>query len=122
MKHLLNNLSDTEKNSILEQHTDRINVRTDRFKTLLESSLGDAKPLSMDIEGGEEHSTRYMFFSNLEQLKRQCEILLEIDEETITEILENGHDWAQDHISEAKNNVDQVFDFLMNETKGDDEY
>ena len=33
----------------------------------------------------------------------------------IEEILENGHDWAQDHISEAKNNMDQVFDFLMNE-------
>jgi hypothetical protein len=38
----------------------------------------------------------------------------------IEEILENGHDWAQDHISEAKNNMDQVFDFIMNETKKDD--
>jgi hypothetical protein len=35
----------------------------------------------------------------------------------VESILENGHDWAQDHISEAKNNMDQVFDFLMNETK-----
>jgi hypothetical protein len=35
----------------------------------------------------------------------------------VEEILEDGHDWAQDHISEAKNNMDQVFDFLMNETK-----
>jgi hypothetical protein len=37
----------------------------------------------------------------------------------IEEILENGHDWAQDHIAEAKNNMDQVFDFLMNESKKD---
>jgi hypothetical protein len=37
----------------------------------------------------------------------------------IEDILENGHDWAQDHIAEAKNNMDQVFDFLMNETKKD---
>jgi hypothetical protein len=37
----------------------------------------------------------------------------------IENILENGHDWAQDHIAEAKNNMDQVFDFLMNETKKD---
>jgi hypothetical protein len=36
----------------------------------------------------------------------------------IEEILEGGHDWAQDHIAEAKNNMDQVFDFLMNEIKG----
>jgi hypothetical protein len=70
----------------------------------------------------EEHnrSSRYMFFSNLEQMKRQCEMLLEMDQEEIESILENGHDWAQDHISEAKNNMDQVFDFIMNEVKGDD--
>jgi len=68
----------------------------------------------------EEGSSRYMFFSNLQQMKRQCEYLLDFDEEQIEEILNNGHDWAQDHISEAKNNMDQVFDFLMNEIKGDD--
>jgi hypothetical protein len=37
----------------------------------------------------------------------------------VESILDNGHDWAQDHISEAKNNMDQVFDFLMNETERD---
>jgi len=68
----------------------------------------------------EEGSSRYMFFSNLQQMKRQCEYLLDFDEEQVEEILNNGHDWAQDHISEAKNNMDQVFDFLMNEIKGND--
>ena len=68
----------------------------------------------------ESKSGRYMFFSNLEQMKRQCEILLEKDEDEINSILENGHDWAQDHIAEAKNNMDQVFDFLMNEFEGGD--
>ena len=66
-------------------------------------------------EEDEKRSSRYMFFSNLEQMKRQCELLLDLDQNEIEEILENGHDWAQDHISEAKNNMDQVFDFLMNE-------
>jgi hypothetical protein len=64
-----------------------------------------------------EESNRYMFFSNLQQMRRQCDMLLDIDHSMIEGILENGHDWAQDHISEAKNNMDQVFDFLMNETK-----
>jgi hypothetical protein len=69
----------------------------------------------------EEHrSNRYMFFSNLEQIRRQCDILLEKDEDEIESILENGHDWAQDHIAESKNNMDQVFDFLMNELEGED--
>jgi hypothetical protein len=70
----------------------------------------------------EERSNRYMFFSNLEQMKRQCEMLLEMDQNEIEEILQNGHDWAQDHIAEAKNNMDQVFDFLMNEMKGEHDY
>ena len=70
-------------------------------------------------EEDEKRSSRYMFFSNLEQMKRQCELLLDLDQNEIEDILENGHDWAQDHISEAKNNMDQVFDFLMNETNTD---
>jgi hypothetical protein len=65
----------------------------------------------------EQESSNYMFFSNLEQMKRQCELLLELDPHTVDEILSNGHDWADDHISTAKENIDQVFDFMMNETK-----
>jgi len=65
----------------------------------------------------EQESPNYMFFSNLEQMKRQCELLLELDPNRVDEILMNGHDWADDHISSAKENIDQVFDFMMNETK-----
>lgn len=66
----------------------------------------------------EQEVADYMFFSNLQQIKRQCEIMLEMDPQQIDEIInEGGHDWADDHITEAKNNMDQVFDFLMNETK-----
>ena len=66
----------------------------------------------------EQEVADYMFFSNLQQIKRQCEILLEMDPQQIDEIInEGGHDWADDHITEAKTNIDQVFDFLMNETK-----
>ena len=70
-------------------------------------------------ETHEEKSQRYMFFSNLEQMRRQCDLLLDFDRNMVESILDNGHDWAQDHISEAKNNMDQVFDFMMNESKKD---
>ena len=79
-----------------------------------------SKVIRKVLKETEERSTRYMFFSNLEQMKRQCEMLLDMDQNQIEQILEEGHDWAQDHIAEAKNNMDQVFDFLMNETKGSD--
>jgi hypothetical protein len=70
----------------------------------------------------EQEQTNYMFFSNLEQIKRQCEMLLEMDRDMIDEILTNGHDWADDHIAEAKVNMDQVFDFIMNEKNNESEY
>ena len=45
MKHLLNDMSSEEKNSILEQHRGGIEIDTTKFKSLLESKLGNAKPL-----------------------------------------------------------------------------
>ena len=45
MKHILNNLSAEEKNSILEQHTGGMKVITENFSKLLNSKLGDSKPL-----------------------------------------------------------------------------
>ena len=72
-------------------------------------------------ETKEDRSSRYMFFSNLQQMRRQCDLLLDLDQDMVESILEGGHDWAQDHIAEAKNNMDQVFDFMMNESKKDEE-
>ena len=61
-------------------------------------------------ESYQEHEN-YMFFSNLKQIMRQCKMLLEFDPQMIDEILQNGHDWADDHVTEAKTNMDQVLDF-----------
>jgi hypothetical protein len=68
----------------------------------------------------EQDSERYMFFSNLEQIHRQTGLLLELNKNTVESILDGGHDWAQDHVSTAKESLDQVFDFMMNETKNED--
>lgn len=60
---------------------------------------------------------RYMFFSNLEQIRRQADLLLQLDPMMVEQILQDGHDWADDHVTVAKENMDQVFDFMMNKTK-----
>ena len=62
---------------------------------------------------------KYMFFSKLKQMRRQIDLILEMDQDMVDQILQNGHDWADDHVTEAKTNMDQVFDFLMNETEED---
>jgi hypothetical protein len=68
-------------------------------------------------EGSDGRTENYMFFSNLKQMQRQIELLMEINPQVIDMILQNGHDWADDHVTEAKTNMDQVFDFIMNEIK-----
>jgi len=70
----------------------------------------------------ETEQSNYMFFSNLKQMKRQIEMIMEMDPNMIDEIIQNGHDWADDHISEAKTNMDQVFDFLKNEMDEESQY
>ena len=70
----------------------------------------------------EVEQSNYMFFSNLKQMKRQIEMMLDMDPNMIDDIIQNGHDWADDHISEAKTNMDQVFDFFKNEMEKESEY
>ena len=70
----------------------------------------------------EVENANYMFFSNLKQMKRQIEMIMEMDPNMIDNIIQNGHDWADDHISEAKTKMDQVFDFLKNEMDKESQY
>ena len=70
----------------------------------------------MDIEHDidRDTTTNYMFFENLKTLQRIVEELLSLDETEIDEIIESGHDWVTDHVAVAKADVEQVYDFLMN--------
>jgi len=70
----------------------------------------------------EQETENYMFFSNLKQMARQCQMLLDMDPQMLDEIIKNGHDWADDHVTEAKTNMDQVFDFFMNEKNKREQY
>jgi hypothetical protein len=89
----------------------QIKITEQQLKTLVENNN-----IIKENEGMKE--SNYMFFSNLEQIHRQSKLLMELDEQKVNEILNNGHDWADDHITVAKENISQVFDFMMNEFKG----
>jgi hypothetical protein len=89
------------------------------MKRITESQINNlAKKIVRESDYGQIKN--YMFFSNLEQMIRQAQLLLELDPMEIEEILYDGHDWADDHITVAKENLDQVFDFMMNETQNND--
>ena len=55
MKHLLNNLSEEEKNSIRGQHTGGMQVNNSRFNTLLENKLGNSKPLVEQLDDEDDY-------------------------------------------------------------------
>jgi hypothetical protein len=94
----------------------KIKITENQLKKLVENKN---KKAIQENDGGSE--TNYMFFSNLEQLHRQTKLLMELDPNKVNETLNNGHDWADDHVTVAKENLSQVFDFMMNEFKGSGE-
>lgn len=87
----------------------------------IEDELGDAGYEDMiefidalGINESHEDLQNYMFFSNLETIKRKSESILAMDFKAIDEMLNaGGHDWAADHITVAKENIDQVENFLV---------
>lgn len=69
------------------------------------------------LKEGYNEETYYMFFQNLEQIKNQCDELLMIDKSRIDSILKNGHDWAADHVSTSKDDIEEVYNFITSKLK-----
>lgn len=57
MKHILNNISQEEKQRILKQHSGGKTIDTSKFRQLLESKLGEVKPLVMEQVTGDTQTT-----------------------------------------------------------------
>ncbi len=61
-----------------------------------------------------KEESRYMFFSNLETIIRCSEELLKMDRDQLDQILNEGHDWAADHIATSKDDIEEVATFFIN--------
>jgi|TARA_R110000803_G_scaffold189633_3_gene252167 hypothetical protein len=60
-----------------------------------------------------EEVENYMFLQNLKTIKTHVDMLLSKSPEELDEILKE-HDWASDHISTAKDDVEEVCNFFTN--------
>ena len=70
---------------------------------------------NLEVEHESHHEVNhYMFFGNLETIKRYVDAMLEMDPTAVNELLDNGHDWAADHIATSKDDIEEVANFLMN--------
>jgi len=80
-----------------------------------ESFDHNSKLGNIEIEQESHHEVNhYMFFGNLETIKRYVDAMLEMDPTAVNELLDNGHDWAADHIATSKDDIEEVANFLMN--------
>ena len=79
--------------------------------------------LAKTLKGLKEHqeTQNYMFFGNLQTIKRLVDKMLEMDESEVDSILSNGHNWALDHIATSKDDVEEVFNFLAGHNEHDNE-
>lgn len=67
-----------------------------------------------NLSEGDNKQVNYMFFQNLNTIKEAVDNMLNIDPSTIDMIITNGHDWASDHISTSKDDVEEVYNFFKN--------
>ena len=71
--------------------------------------------VSATNENNSDDRKHYMFFRNLATIKHHAEEILKMDPDKIDELLNNGHDWASDHIATSKDDVQEVSEWLMGE-------
>ena len=59
-----------------------------------------------------KRNENYMFFQNLKEIRDNIDTLLNMNESEVDQILSNGHDWATEHIATAKDDIEEVTNFL----------
>jgi hypothetical protein len=64
-----------------------------------------------------EQEKNYMFFQNLNTVKHYLEEIMAMDKNSVDSILSNGHDWASDHLATAKDDIEEVCNFIRNEVE-----
>jgi segregation and condensation protein B len=64
-----------------------------------------------------KHEKNYMFFKNLYAMKKCIDEIMAMDKDLLDDLIENGHDWASDHITSAKDDVQEVFDWIRYEVE-----
>ena len=57
------------------------------------------------------------FFNNLKTIKDRVDHMLSLDPEKVDKMLQNGHDWANDHIATSKDDVEEVYNWLTAEMR-----
>ena len=100
MKHLLNDLSEEEKNRIREQHTGGKKIMIENFNKLVNTKLGDSRPLT------EQEVTPQ---TDNEELENEIESLKDEITDIKKDILSSRKDNLQDKKEDIKNKLIEIY-------------
>jgi lysyl-tRNA synthetase class I len=106
--------------NVIKKRIDELMDTVERIKNMDINESKKNKGLRKKLKGlKESHSEtdNYMFFANLENICSMVTDILEMDKEEIDKMLTEGHDWATDHISAAKESIEHVHDWLNSSNK-----
>lgn len=67
------------------------------------------------LESEKKEIKNYMFFNNLNTIKEKIDKMLSLNKEELDKMISDGHDWANDHIATSKDDVEEVYNWIMNE-------
>lgn len=82
------------------------------FESSMSGVYSFNEPKERGIEKVED-GPNYMFYQNLKNMIKMANEIIELNTSSVEELLDNGHDWAEDHISVALENLRQVNSFLV---------
>jgi len=68
-------------------------------------------------ESSNENVGYYMFFRNLMSMKHYIDEILQMDPAKVESMLQDGHDWASDHITSAKDDIAEVAEWIRTEAE-----
>jgi hypothetical protein len=106
MKHLLNNLTEVEKNAIREQHTGGMRLSNEKFSKLINSRLGDVRTLVKEEDEGMEMSSGI-----------NVNDILDLGYKFVLENCPEGPKNKEKYM-ESINELDRLFSYVIRNLKG----
>jgi hypothetical protein len=91
------------------------NLKEDTIMPTGDSTVFVESPERNEDGNNEGEEKNYMFFKNLYTMKKCIEEMMEMNKDQVDELIEKGHDWASDHISSSKDDIQEVYDWLRYE-------
>lgn len=87
-------------------------------KTKTENMENVKQKLDEMISNHSKESNNYMFWQNLKTMYHAVSEMKEMDFDSVDSMLSDGHGWALDHIATSKDDVEEVYHFLINKVNG----